>query len=180
MRAFALDTSHGIPARLRFRVWQYRVSRLLARALVSTLGTLSLDRMPPFVSAAAIIVRGDLLLMVRDHAQGALVLPGGHLHWGERVEDGLRREVWEETGYVVEPDEILKVYSGAGAPVDRGIVRIVLKAAIVGGDARSSPEGDVSWVTVKDAMEEVGRDAPIIAELAGHLRGVDEVRVPPG
>ncbi len=144
--------------------FRYHVARRLSRIVVRLAAVVTLHRMPPFVSAAAVIVRDGRILMIKDPAQGMQVLPGGHLHWGESVEDGLRREVFEETGYRVEPDELLATYSGRGAPTDRGIVRVILRAHIVGGDEQSSHEGEVVWPEVAAARADSGRDAQIVAQ----------------
>ena len=43
---------------------------------------------------------GDVLLVERsgDPSGGLWSFPGGHLEWGENLEDAARREVFEETG----------------------------------------------------------------------------------
>jgi ADP-ribose pyrophosphatase YjhB (NUDIX family) len=152
-----------------FPAIQYQVSRRLSRFVVRAAALVTLHRMPPFVSAAAIIVQDGKVLMIKDPAQSMRVLPGGHLHWGESVEEGLRREVFEETGYRVQPDELLATYSGPGAPTDRGIVRIIMRAHIVGGNEQSSAEGEVVWPSVSTARSDRSRDAQIVAQWAnGH------------
>src|SRR5689334_21244791 len=55
----------------------------------------------PFVGVAAIIVRQGAVLLgkrVSGHGAGRWQFPGGHLEFGESVEDCARREVLEETG----------------------------------------------------------------------------------
>jgi 8-oxo-dGTP diphosphatase len=58
----------------------------------------------PGVGVAAIIVRNaQVLLGLRRGAHGAgdWSFPGGHLEFGEQLEDAVRREVAEETGLAV-------------------------------------------------------------------------------
>ncbi len=59
----------------------------------------------PSAATVAIIVneRGELLVAVRDRepAKGTLDLPGGFTDMGETVEEGVAREVTEETGLQV-------------------------------------------------------------------------------
>lgn len=49
-------------------------------------------------AAYAILLRDQKLLLLKMKATGKYHLPGGGLETGERVEEGLRREVREETG----------------------------------------------------------------------------------
>lgn len=61
---------------------------------------------------ALIIRRGRILLVERgrEPLRGYWSLPGGVLEAGERLEEGIRREVREETGLDVEPLGIFEVF----------------------------------------------------------------------
>jgi 8-oxo-dGTP diphosphatase len=67
----------------------------------------------PILGVGAIIFhRGRVLLVERGKPPlaGYWSLPGGALEVGERLEDGIRREVREETGLEVKPLAIAKVF----------------------------------------------------------------------
>jgi len=58
----------------------------------------------PQVGCGAAIVRGGRLLLVKrvkPPEAGAWSLPGGKVEFLERVEDAIRREIFEETGLVI-------------------------------------------------------------------------------
>jgi 8-oxo-dGTP diphosphatase len=58
----------------------------------------------PRVGVAVIIVRQGLVLLGQrrgSHGSGTWAVPGGHLEFGESVENCARRETLEETGLVV-------------------------------------------------------------------------------
>ena len=116
------------------------------------------------VSAAAIICQDEKVLTIRDTAQGMLVLPGGHLHWDEDPETGVRREVREETGYEVEPERLFGVYSAQSGLSDRGIIRVIYEGRITGGTEQSSAEGMVEWLSLATLEQEHARDVEIIRE----------------
>ena len=55
----------------------------------------------PRVGIGVIVMRNGLVLLgerIGAHGAGTWALPGGHLEFGESVEQCARREVWEETG----------------------------------------------------------------------------------
>ncbi|MFC4638646.1 NUDIX domain-containing protein [Deinococcus hohokamensis] len=54
----------------------------------------------PRIGVGCIVLRGDEILLVRE--RGRWSLPKGGLETGELVQDGARRETYEETGLVVE------------------------------------------------------------------------------
>lgn len=150
---------------LRAGVWKYRILRRLGRITVRVAAVATLRRMPPMVAAAAVIIRDGKVLMVRDTGHGRLVLPGGHLHWRESPEQGVKREVREETGYEIRLDRLAEAVSAAGGMADEGIVRLIFEASIVGGEERSSSEGAVEWLALSHLETQGGPDASIVAAL---------------
>jgi 8-oxo-dGTP diphosphatase len=68
----------------------------------------------PIAGIGAVVLDGaERVLLVRRGQEpllGEWSLPGGALELGERLEDGVRREVREETGLDVEPQEIVAVF----------------------------------------------------------------------
>jgi 8-oxo-dGTP diphosphatase len=67
----------------------------------------------PLVGVGAILLDGDRILMAqrgKEPLKGWWSLPGGALETGERLADGVRREVREETGLEVRPLGILEVF----------------------------------------------------------------------
>jgi ADP-ribose pyrophosphatase YjhB (NUDIX family) len=73
------------------------------------------------VATAAIIHDGEGRVMLQHRTDNRhWGLPGGALAKGESIETGLRREVREETGYDIEVERIIAVYSD---PAKKMIVR---------------------------------------------------------
>jgi 8-oxo-dGTP diphosphatase len=67
----------------------------------------------PFLGVGALIFQdGNLLLVERakEPLQGYWSIPGGIVEAGEKLEEGIRREVLEETGLEVEPVSIFEVF----------------------------------------------------------------------
>jgi 8-oxo-dGTP diphosphatase len=90
------------------------------------------------VFAAAVVFdhNGGILLVKltyqREHPWG---LPGGSLEYGETPEEGVRREVWEETGWEIEIEKLLFVKTWVP---DR--VGLYYLCRIVDGEFRPSDE----------------------------------------
>jgi ADP-ribose pyrophosphatase YjhB (NUDIX family) len=81
---------------------------------------------------------GDLLLLRRgiEPGHGLWAQPGGFLEVDETVHQAAIRETWEETGLLVEPGEIIGLYSR----LEAAVVTIAFEARIVGGTAAPTPE----------------------------------------
>ncbi|MFD9969717.1 NUDIX hydrolase [Streptomyces sp. NPDC059011] len=103
------------------------------------------------VSVAGAVMRGDgRLLAIRRADNGTWELPGGVLELTETPEDGVAREVWEETGIHVEVDQLSGVYKNT----TRGIVALVFRCKPSGGTERTSDESTaVAWFTPEEVAE---------------------------
>ena len=68
--------------------------------------------------------------------------PGGVLELDETIQDGLRREVREETGLDIEPNTLTGVYKN----MNRGIVALVFRCKVTGGELTTNDEvTDFRW-----------------------------------
>jgi 8-oxo-dGTP diphosphatase len=89
---------------------------------------LEVKRMPKVgVFAAIFYENGRILLTKIKYGSGNWTIPGGHLEKNESV----KREVYEETGYIVEINNLISVYS---SPSKDDLV-LLFKVAIVGQDS---------------------------------------------
>ena len=62
-----------------------------------------------FVSAAGVVFKEDKVLLIRSDRRG-WEFPGGIVENGEAVLDALKREIYEESGIIVEPEYISGIY----------------------------------------------------------------------
>lgn len=99
------------------------------------------------VSVAGIVVRDDdRVLVIRRDDNGRWEAPGGVLELDESFEDGVRREVLEETGLTVTVERLTGVYKN----LNQGIVALVFRCSPAGGDAHPTPEArEVRWMTTE-------------------------------
>lgn len=97
------------------------------------------------VSVAAVVVDGqDRALLVKRADNGHWEPPGGVLELGEDILAGLRREVAEETGLLVEPVALTGVYKN----MRRGIVALVFRCRQTGGSPQATIEvTEVCWAS---------------------------------
>lgn len=144
--------------------WTYWGARTLGRLVTTAAAILTLGQMPPFVSAAAIIMDGERILAVLDPIRGEPVLPGGHLKWRETPVSAVIREVREETGYTIDAGSLIDVVAGEERAGEPGIVRLIYEGRIHGGTLLSSSEGEALWLPL-DAFEARSiRDASLVRE----------------
>jgi 8-oxo-dGTP pyrophosphatase MutT (NUDIX family) len=103
----------------------------------------------PKVGATAVIPDGrGRVLLERRADDGRWGLPGGWLHPNESPEQGVVREVEEETGLAVEVVRLGTVAWWPAAPPDRphGHVGLAYLCRMLGGDLRPSHESlELAW-----------------------------------
>ena len=103
------------------------------------------------VSVAGVVVRDDgRVLVIQRRDNGRWEPPGGVLELAETFDEGVRREVAEETGVQVDVERLTGVYKN----VKRGIVALVFRCRPAGGDATATDESRrVAWFTPDDVRQ---------------------------
>jgi 8-oxo-dGTP diphosphatase len=127
----------------------------------------------PIIGVGAVIVSQGRALLVRratEPLKGEWSVPGGALELGEKLHEGVRREVLEETGLQIEPQEVLEVFdsifSDQQGRTQYHYVLIDYRCMLVGGEALAGSDvSEVRWVTedelagmeLRDSIERVVR-----------------------
>jgi 8-oxo-dGTP diphosphatase len=104
-----------------------------------------------------IIEGGRVLLIKRGQAplKGEWSLPGGALELGETLEEGVCREVLEETGLIVEPISTIEVFDrisrDAEGRVQYHYVLVDYLCRMTGGTlACATDAADARWATLEE------------------------------
>src|SRR5207342_1353638 len=107
------------------------------------------------VTTLPIDADGNVVLIRRgiEPGVGLWAQPGGFLEVDETVHQAAIRETWEETGLLVEPGDLVGLYTR----LEAAVVTIVFEARIVGGTAAPTPEAteivayapeDIPWADI--------------------------------
>jgi ADP-ribose pyrophosphatase YjhB (NUDIX family) len=141
------------------------------------------DRIEDYIDigVGALIVDEGRVLLVRHkksrggYWQGSWILPGGMLRVGETIDDGIIREVAEETGLAVEisgdaREPIERIVAGGGG-TELHVVYIVKPANVLGGELRPGDDvGEAMWVAVDELpgiIDELHEDTVFILQRYG-------------
>jgi ADP-ribose pyrophosphatase len=109
------------------------------------------------LGVGAVVVRAGAALLVRrgkEPLRGRWVVPGGTVELGETLEEAVAREVLEETGIVVRPREVMKVFDAIerdGPIVRFHYVVVDYRCDFVSGELRAGSDATaVEWVDEAD------------------------------
>lgn len=108
------------------------------------------------VSAAGLVEnnKGEILLVLSPDR--GWEYPGGIIEQGETIQQGLLREIYEETGVLAE----IISFVGISKNLDRNIVNLDFRCRYISGELRTSEESLlVRWVTPEQGRELV--DFPV-------------------
>ncbi len=97
----------------------------------------------PRIRLTGILLEGDRILLVKEslRERSRWNLPGGGLELGETIEEGLRRELREETGLEVQVDELLYV-TDRFKRLGRHVVDLCFRIHRVSGTASAQGAGE--------------------------------------
>ena len=117
----------------------------------------------PIIGVGGVVVSHGRALLVRratEPLKGEWSVPGGVLELGEKLRDGVRREVLEETGLEVEPLQVLEVFDSIfndeQGRTQYHYVLIDYLCSVISGEAcAGSDVSEVRWVT-EDELAALG------------------------
>ena len=141
----------------------------------------------PIIGVGAVVVDGGRVLLVRrgqEPLKGEWSLPGGALELGETLQQGVVREVLEETGLTVVPDGIVEVLDritqdDLSARIRYHYVLVDFLCHVANGTLRGGSDAEeASWVGQEELHEQgCYRLAPLtvqVIEKAFKLRQVSD------
>lgn len=116
------------------------------------------------VAAAIFDDSGENVLLIKRRDNGRWEPPGGVLELDETIEDGLRREVREETGADIEVGPLTGVYKN----IPRAIIALVFRCQVTSGFKQETKEAAaVSWKPLARLSDWV---SPVYAERVASAR----------
>jgi len=129
-------------------------------------------------AASAVVVDGQGRVLVhRRSDNGRWALPGGGMEVGESIGDCVVREVLEETGYRVQSDFVIGVYSDPAHvfAYDDGEVRqefsVCIACTLIGGElAVSSESHEVRWMSPEE-VDDADMHPRIRVRITDYLNG---------
>ncbi len=108
------------------------------------------------VDAIITDLSGNIIFIRRKNPpfQGSWAFPGGFVEYGETVENAVLREVKEETGVIIEINELLGVYSDPERDPRGHTISVCFLAKIIQGELNADTDAaEVSFFTVDEALK---------------------------
>lgn len=122
------------------------------------------------ITVLCMISRGDEILLQDRVAElwPGVTFPGGHVEPGESFVEAIKREMWEETGLVIENPRICGLKQFQSANNERYVV-LLFKTTAFSGELTSSCEGKMMWVKRSEID-----NYPIVADFRELLEVFDD------
>lgn len=114
------------------------------------------------ISAAGLVYKGDKVLLIRSPRRG-WEFPGGVIEQGETILDGLKREIWEESGIRAEPLALAGVSQNLAQKKGYGPLEGMLLPPVVifdficvyadGTETLSEESQEIGWFSPEEAVK---------------------------
>jgi 8-oxo-dGTP diphosphatase len=138
-------------------VLKYVANEGKKREVCSACGRILYHNSKPCVGA--LIIDEDRILLVKrkqEPYKGYWDIPGGFLEGGEHPENGLLREIREETGLEVRPIKLLGIFMDKYGPDADDTLNIHYLAEVIGGEAKAgSDAGELRWFSKKNLPKRI-------------------------
>lgn len=122
----------------------------------------------PILTVDGIILKDDKILLVKRAISpffGHWVLPGGHVKYGETVEEAIKREMEEELGIKVKIKNLVGVYSDPKRDPRYHSTAVVFLLETIGKDIRLNFEGsEFNFFPFDNLPKKIGFDHREIIE----------------
>lgn len=140
------------------------------------------QRWKPHVTVAAVIEQSGRYLLIEEHTPEGLRLnnPAGHLDLAESPQEGVVREVLEETACVFTPESVVGVYLGRYQRPARGEDITYLRIAFAGSVGEPLPDRALDqgivgrvWMTLDEVRASTARhrSAMVLQSIEDHAAG---------
>ena len=111
----------------------------------------------PKLTVDGIILKNDEIILIKRKNKpfkGKWALPGGFVEYGEKTEDAIIREVFEETGLKAKLKQLIGIYSDPKRDPRGHTITIVYSLEISGGEMKSSGDAcDVKFFNIHKLPE---------------------------
>jgi ADP-ribose pyrophosphatase YjhB (NUDIX family) len=100
------------------------------------------------LTVATVVQHDNLFLMVKETEFGRSVInqPAGHVEPGEDIIDAAIRETYEETGWHVEIQDLIGIYSNKAKVSGITYYRLAFSAEVVSHDPNATIDSDIDEV----------------------------------
>lgn len=130
----------------------------------------------PEVAVSGIILRDNAVLMIKrghEPAKGWWSVPGGHVEWGESVQDALIREIREECNIAIKPVRLFSIVEAIDQhnPPNYHYILLDYIAEYISGEPRiGSDADDIGWFT-ESALKKMKVVPSVMRSLESYFQG---------